>query len=192
MPRRTTPCFAPRSAARSGRQRGLTLIETCMACSIAATLLGTAIPSYRDLVERKTLEARATELAQDLQFARTQAVSLNQSLRISFQQRAEGSCYVIHTGAATACSCGPSGPAVCLAGAQAFKSAWLPAAGAVQVRTTAGAGSAVFDGTRGTVSPTFTARMEDRQGRAVHQVVNLMGRARACSPEGRLSSYKAC
>ena len=40
---------------------------------------------------------------------------------------------------------------------------------------------------KGTVTPTATLRVEARDGRAIHQVVNLLGRVRSCSPQGRIA-----
>jgi type IV fimbrial biogenesis protein FimT len=174
------------------RQLGLTMVELCTTCTVAATLVGTAVPSYRDWVERKALEGRAFELGTDLQLARSEAVSRNTSLRMSFASDAQGSCYVVHTGAANACSCLGDAPAVCSGGAQAVRSAYLPARAGVRVQPAGAATSVLFDAVRGTVTPTLTVQLTDQRGRAIHQVVNVMGRVRACSPHGRVPGVKAC
>jgi len=172
------------------RQRGLTLVELCTTCALAAVLVGTVAPSYRSLIMRKALEGRSTELAADLQFARTEAVSRNVGVRVSFRANASGSCYTVHTGAANACSCGDSAPVACSAGAVAIKSVHLPANGPVRLQ--ANVNSMLFDPLRGTVTPTGTLRLTDTQGRAIHHVVNVMGRARACSPGGQVPGVRAC
>jgi type IV fimbrial biogenesis protein FimT len=171
------------------RQRGLTLVELCTTCALAAVLVGTAAPSYRNLITRKALEGRSTELAADLQFARTEAVSRNVGVRVSFRADASGSCYAVHTGAANACSCG-GGATTCSAGAIAIKSVHLPASGPVRLQ--ANVNSMLFDPLRGTVTPTGTLRLTDTQGRAIHQVVNVMGRARTCSPGGQVPGLRSC
>ena len=176
-------------ATNRSRQRGLTLVELCATCAVAAVLVSTTIPSYKSLITRKALEGRSTELAADLQFARTEAVSRNTGVRVSFRSDAGGSCYTVHTGAANACSCG-SEAASCSAGAVAIKSVQLPAAGPVRLQ--ANVGSMLFDPLRGTVTPTGTIRLIDRQGRAIHQVVNVMGRVRTCSPGGQVPGLRAC
>lgn len=172
------------------RQCGLTLIELCATCAVAAVLVGTAIPSYQSLITRKALEGRSTELAADLQFARTEAVSRNVGVRVSFRSDSSGTCYTVHTGATSACSCAGSAPATCSAGAVAIKSVHLPATGPVRLQ--ANVGSMLFDPLRGTVTPTGTIRLIDRQGRAIHQVVNVMGRVRACSPGAQVPGLRAC
>jgi type IV fimbrial biogenesis protein FimT len=52
--------------------------------------------------------------------------------------------------------------------------------------------SVVFDASRGTSTPTGTFRVVGRDARAVHLVVNIMGRVRACTPTPGLSGYPAC
>jgi type IV fimbrial biogenesis protein FimT len=52
--------------------------------------------------------------------------------------------------------------------------------------------SLVFEPTRGTVTPTATLRVEGARA-AVHQVVNIMGRIRSCTPDAAaMPGYKAC
>jgi type IV fimbrial biogenesis protein FimT len=172
------------------RQRGLTLVELCATCAVVAVLVGTALPSYQSLITRKALEGRSTELATDLQLARTEAVSRNVGVRVSFRSDPSGSCYTVHTGPANACSCTGDAPATCAAGATAVKSVHLPASGPVRLQ--ANVGSMMFDPVRGTVTPTATIRLVDRQNRAIHHVVNVMGRARTCSPGAQVPGVRSC
>jgi len=53
-------------------------------------------------------------------------------------------------------------------------------------------GSIVFDPLHGTGTPTGTLRLTGRDGRAIHHVVNVMGRVRSCSPAGAVPGYRAC
>jgi type IV fimbrial biogenesis protein FimT len=62
--------------------------------------------------------------------------------------------------------------------------------GMVQVRSASK--SLTFDPVKGTVTPTATLRVEARDGRAIHQIVNLLGRVRSCSPQGRIAAESAC
>ena len=43
----------------------------------------------------------------------------------------------------------------------------------------------------GTSTPTGTLRLVDSRGRAVHHVVNVMGRVRSCTPAG-VPGWRAC
>jgi type IV fimbrial biogenesis protein FimT len=52
--------------------------------------------------------------------------------------------------------------------------------------------SILFDSAKGTSTPTGTLRLMGKDQRAVHLVVNIMGRVRSCSPDSAVPGYKAC
>lgn len=171
-------------------QRGISLIEAATTLAVAAILAGAAVPSYRGLVSHTALEGRSHELATDLQWVRSEAVSRGQGLRIGFESGGGAGCYVIHTGPAGACSCAGEGPALCSSGAEPVKTVRPDANGAVRLQ--ANVASMRFDPVRGTTSPAGTVRLIDREGRAIHHVVNIMGRARSCSPQAGVAGYRPC
>jgi type IV fimbrial biogenesis protein FimT len=103
---------------------------------------------------------------------------------------ADGSCYVLHTGAADLCTCQPVGPAQCVGGAQEIRTVVLPDAD--RVRLQANVGSMLFDPLHGTSTPTGTLRVLGTGARAVHHIVNIMGRVRSCSPQAAMPGYRAC
>jgi type IV fimbrial biogenesis protein FimT len=177
-------------ATQQTTQRGLSLIEVAIVLAVTAVLAGTAAPSLAEFIGTRRLDAAATQLATDIQFVRTDAVARNQPVRLSFFNAAEGSCYVIHTGAAAQCNCAAAGPAVCSGGAVQLKTVQLPTRDRVSVQ--ANAGSVLFDPLHGTASPTATVRVLGANSRAVHHVVNVMGRVRSCSPLNTMPGYAAC
>jgi type IV fimbrial biogenesis protein FimT len=179
----------PQLAVAPRRVRGLSLVETLIAMSVAALTLGVALPGFDSVRERRHLEGVASQLETDLQFARSLAVAQHRSLRISFGSDAAGSCYVVHSGAADDCRCSADGP-VCTAGAEAERHVHLGPD--VPVTLNANVRSMLFDAVRGTVTPTGTVRVVGRDGRAVHQVVSVMGRVRSCAPAPGLPGYRAC
>ena len=61
-----------------------------------------------------------------------------------------------------------------------------------QVSLLANVGSVLFDPLHGTISPTGTLRLVGTDARAVHHVVNIMGRVRSCSPQAAIPGYRAC
>jgi type IV fimbrial biogenesis protein FimT len=170
-------------------QRGLSLIEVTVVVAVTVVLAGAAAPSLSDFIGTR-LEAAATQLATDIQFVRTDAVARNQPVRLSFFNRADGSCYVIHTGAAAQCSCAASGPAVCSGGALQLKTVQLAARDRVSLQ--ANTASVLFDPLHGTSSPTATLRVSGSNGRAIHHIVNVMGRVRSCAPLNTMPGYAAC
>ena len=170
--------------------RGLSLVESLMTMAIVAIATGATLPGFKQALEQRRLEGAAAQLHTDLQLARSEAVARNRTLRLSFGSSANGSCYVVHTGTAASCSCSDSGVPVCTAGAEAMRSVHFAADGRVQVQSNVA--SMVLDPAKGTVSPTGTVRVRGADGRAVHMVVNIMGRARNCSPGSAMPGYPAC
>lgn len=172
------------------RQRGITLVETTIAASIVAIVVGTAAPSFHGLLARRALDGTAAQLAMDLHYARSEAVARNHALRISFQNDVSGSCYVIHTGSPGECSCDGSPAAHCIGGAQEIKATHLPASS--RVRLSSNVGSMLFHPVRGTTSPAGTLRLMGSHGTEIRHVVNMMGRTRSCSPQGTVKGYPVC
>lgn len=172
------------------RQQGLSLVESLIALAIAAVATGASLPGFQQALEQRRLEGAAAQLHTDLQLARSEAVAQNRTLRISFKQDAGASCYIVHTGNANGCVCSADGAPICTAGVQALRSVHFPAGAGVQLQSNVG--SMVLDPSKGTVSPTGTLRLTGAEGRAVHVVVNIMGRARKCSPGAALPGYVAC
>lgn len=80
------------------RERGVTLLELLVGVAILAMLVAIAAPSLHDWIVRQRVKAIATELVTDLQLARTESISRNQIIRISFDSSAAATCYTVHTG----------------------------------------------------------------------------------------------
>jgi len=179
-----------RQPATRRAQAGITLVETTVVTSVLAILTGLAAPSFDGAIQRRHLEGAAAQLETDIHYTRMLAVARNAPLRISFESTAGGSCYVIHTGAANQCGCAADGSAVCQGDAQAERSVRFEAGGAVSLRSNAR--SVLLDPVKGTSTPTATMQLTARNGVAIHQVMNIMGRVRSCSPAPALSGYRRC
>ncbi|HEY9063830.1 MAG TPA: GspH/FimT family pseudopilin [Burkholderiaceae bacterium] len=172
-------------------QRGITLIEACITLAVLATVAASAAPGMRGLIDARRLAGAATQLGYDLQFARGAAIARNQRVRFSVQTSVAGSCYVIHTGAAGQCDCHRGdGPAVCGSDAQELRTVRLSSADRVAMQSNVA--SILFDPLHGTSTPTGTLRLVGADGREVRQIVNVLGRVRACSPQGSVPGYRAC
>ena len=175
---------------RTRRQRGLTLVEAAITVAVAAVLVGAVAPSFQASIERRRVEGAAAQLETDLQFARSLAVARNQSLRVSFSESGNASCYVIHTGNAGDCVCGSEGPATCSNGAQSLRTVQFGTA--TRTRVQSNSRSMLFDPQKGTVTPTGTIEVAGAGGASLHEVVNIMGRVRSCSPGSAMPGYRAC
>ena len=171
-------------------QRGITLIEACIVLAVTAIVAGSAAPSMQSLIDARRLEGAATQLATDIQFVRSEAVARNEALRLSVHAAPAGSCYVIHTGNADQCGCADAGPAQCSGDAQQIKTVTI--ATAERVALQANVASVLFDPLHGTSTPTGTLRVTGANGRAIHHVINVMGRVRSCSPQAAVPGYRAC
>jgi type IV fimbrial biogenesis protein FimT len=177
-------------SSRPARQRGVSMVEAATVLAVIAVVAGTAAPSLQAVVDARRLDAAATQLATDIRFTRTETVARNEALRLSVRPVAGGTCYVVHTGAADACTCAPTGAAVCSGAANALRTVFLN--GTERVALQANVGSILFDPVHGTSSPTGTLRVIGTRDRAIHHIVNVMGRVRSCSPAGAVPGYRAC
>ena len=100
-----------------GKQRGVTMIEACITLAIAGILAGSALPSFKESLDKRRVEGLSSEVGTDLRYARSEAVARNTGVRVSFYQ----GCYVVHTGSRADCQCDGQGPAVCTGDAVALK-----------------------------------------------------------------------
>ena len=171
-------------------QRGVTLVEACIVMAVLAIVATSAAPGMQGLIDTRRLDGAATQLATDIHYVRSEAVARNQPVRLSFYSSPDASCYVAHSGLSAQCSCAAAGPALCSGGAEQIKTVVLPAAQRLSLQ--ANVGSVLFDPLHGTSTPTGTLRVLGAQGRAVHHVINVMGRVRSCSPMNTMPGYRAC
>jgi type IV fimbrial biogenesis protein FimT len=174
------------------KQAGTTLVESLVTLAVVGVTVGAAIPSFVELADRQRLQSLVAQVETDLFHARSLAVDRNQVLRISFDGLSAPGCYVLHTGTTAAqCRCSTTEPAeaVCTGAAQALRVTKL---GSEQrLSLAANVGAMAFEPSRGTVTPAGTVRMLSASGERVNLVVNIMGRARACSPNGA-AGWPAC
>ena len=171
-------------------KRGMSLVEAMCCLAICACLLGAAVPGFAELRMRQQLRLSASQLAADINLARASAMSQGKPIRLTWRSSATGTCYMVHSGSPSHCSCDAAGSAVCDAGAALLRGEFLPIAN--HVALSAATSSILFDAQKGTVTPTATFKLADTRGRAIHQVVNIMGRLRSCSPGAEVPGMRAC
>jgi type IV fimbrial biogenesis protein FimT len=171
-------------------QRGVTLVEASAVLGVAAVLAASGVPGFGSMLERRQIDGASAELTADLQLIRSEAVSRNQNLTISFGQTPSGrGCYVIHTGPAAACTCGDTGPAQCIAGADEIKTVRDANA---RTRLHANVDHMTYESTRGTTTPGGSIYVTGAGGQTLRHVVSMMGRVRTCSPDGSLPRQQRC
>ncbi|NVZ08365.1 GspH/FimT family pseudopilin [Allochromatium humboldtianum] len=168
---------------RAARLRGVTLLELLIVVTILALLLGIALPSAQDLIERNRLKAAAHALAEDLQWTRSEAIKRNRVL--GFSVDTEHWCYGV-TDRPTGCDCRltPDSEEAC------------------RIKRVLGE---TFPGTRITSTLSLT-RFEPRRATAINGsltlsspsgaeirvVLSRLGRVRFCTPNAGLPGYDAC
>jgi type IV fimbrial biogenesis protein FimT len=171
--------------------RGMTLIELMVVLAVMALLLCAALPSFSTVLENRRLDRAVMAVATGVQQGRAWALAGNQTVRMQWAQDTGGSCYVLFSGAAGACTCASDGRGACGEGGDGVLSAagWRGAQGLI---VGANVSSLVFDPVHGSSAPAATLRVATAQGRAVHHVVNSMGSGRSCSPLGSVAGYPVC
>lgn len=176
-------------ATRSARgQRGATLVEACAVLAIVSIVLGSALPGVDSLRQRHHLQGVAAQLETDLHLARSQAVAMNRTVRLSFAGSGANACYAIHTGGATDCSCstGACSGDGSLLGLRRLE-------GKLPLALSSNAASLAFSAHYGTVTPTATMRVQNAEGDEIRLVVNITGRVRSCTPSRSLRAFQpAC
>lgn len=169
--------------------QGVTLVETLCVASLVATTIGLAAPNFSAWRNQQALTAAAAQLETDIQYARSQAVATNTVVRLTALVENGASCYVLHSGPQGSCSCDPNEGATCTGPEEIWGQSTFPAKSAVQL--TSRSVSVAFDPEHGTVTPATTFKLHADDGKTLHQVVNIMGRVRTCSPD-HAQGVKAC
>lgn len=176
----------------SAAQHGVSLIEALCVLSIASVVIGSAVPGLDSARQKAQLQAVAAQVGTDVQFAKSQASALNRTVTLTLREADGATCYIVHTGPAANCACSvrAADTATCGGTSELLRAVGFAPSDPAQVRSATR--SLTFDPVRGTVTPTATLRIEARDGRAVHQVVNLLGRVRTCTPQGRVAGERSC
>lgn len=176
---------------------GFTLIELIVAVAIAAILATLAVPSFTSFFAKKRVEGLISELATDLQYARSEAIARNTLVQVTLGTN----CYVIHalptaaTAASTSTSCTQASASPAISGVTELKTVQLATGRPESLSPTNG--SIVFDPVRGTatISSAGTITATSSIGSwDLRANITAVGRVNICSPAGtgNVSGYSAC
>jgi prepilin-type N-terminal cleavage/methylation domain len=185
----SSPAFAQRAPFRP--QSGFSLAEVLTVLSVLTVLTGIALPQFEGWLQTRRLEAHAAELAGDIQYLRSEAVSRNSKMHLRFGTDSQGTCYLLHSGSVGDCSCSSAGTAHCTSASSAsLKVVGLSAE--TGVRLEANVTSMLFDPVHGTTTPAGSVNLVASNGKSIRHVINIMGRTRICSPGGNTGGYAVC
>ena len=150
------------------RECGFTIVELMITLVVVGILAVLAIPAFGDQLARRRLEGAATDMSVDLQYARTQAVSIRGQVRVRTTSTAT---YVIDDSS----------------GAPVYKSVTLPTGISVTNGVTI-----TYDQLRGMANASSLALASAQTSATMQVDVNVMGRVSLCSPGGSLKGYTTC
>lgn len=174
--------------ATSGRRPslGLTLIELLVVVALLGIIASLAAPSFTDYIGRKRVEGFASELASDLQYARSEAVSRNTAVRVVFTS-ATAYTIQVETPLPSALTCTASGTVATIKTQTLTNGVTLTGSGGGALPT-----CFAFEPVRG--SAPANGIVEATLGSARLRLgVGSSGRVQTCLPSGSvLSGYGAC
>ncbi len=164
--------------------QGLTLIEVLVAIAIVAVLMRLAAPSFTESIARGRLEGTVVTLANDLHYARSEALRRRSNVTLAVGNDANGNFYRI------------TDPAAPLAN-QELKKVYLPDAvtlsgvGLDNVSLTA-APAVVFEGLRGTTAAVSLVGWSTQTSARLRVTANALGRLAVCTTSSNMGSYPTC
>ncbi len=203
-------------------RRGFTLIELLVGLAVVAVIATLAVPSFRDMIEMQRLRGTNAQLVTDLQFARSEAVSRQDVVGVTFRNtEPEMTCYVIYACRGTpfgtcSCNCAASEGLRCAAPIQELRTVQLssdlrvridpvsipssPSSAATVVRfDPVNGGMAAESMGPGGVAEPGTAEawfktwlQRDSSQPALRTMINVAGRPSVCTPGGLVSGVTPC
>lgn len=189
--------------------RAFTLVELMIVVALIGIVITLAAPSFRDMILKQRLRGISAQLATDLAFARSEAVSRGVLVGVSAQVNGAMSCYIINTRtslAAPLCDCTAAAGSRCTDAAQTteIRTVQIPADMAVVVGVPAPqAASFTFDPrTGGMKLAALDVGVYDASGfmldaaidaaRKLRTSIGVSGRVAVCTPAGSQMGGPPC
>ncbi len=198
------PAFKLLAQGRSrvvSRHRGFSLIEVMMSVVLLAIGAALALPSYRDMVEKRQVTNGAEQLASFINTAQGVAMKTNEIVTVSYARDDDDEWCVGAISGETPCDCTQTNTAAadyCQIGAQPFLIHQGHAGDRDLMHAMVGDGAYAFDPVRGLFQDlddalTLELRSQNEQFR-LNLVVNSTGRVTLCSAnaEHAVPGYQVC
>jgi Tfp pilus assembly protein FimT len=173
------------------------MIELMIAVAIIAIVATLAAPSFRGLLAKKRIEGVASELSTDLQYARTEAVSRNAAVRVTFGS----GCYLLTAqpdGSSPSSTCSQTSNPTLGAGAVSIKQVQLQSGASASLSPNDSLTYIEFDPVRGiasfsTGSGSGSVNINSSVGSwQLRANVTVVGSMTLCTPGGTVMGYVSC
>ena len=183
------------------RHRGFTLVEMMISTLLVAISATLALPSYRDMVEKRQLTNSAEQLASFVNSVQSISARSNQIVTVSYSRTANDDWCIGAVVGATACDCNQTNVSAsdfCAIDAQPFLLNESLSGGSDLVYAISGDGSYAFDPIRGlfvdTVDALTMGLRSNNQAFRLNLEVNNTGRVTLCSDDSShaIPGYDVC
>ena len=201
MIRRTLSIRSTGTSPTHSRSRGFSVVEVLMSVVLLSIGMALAIPSYRDMVEKRQVTNGAEQLASFVNTAQGIAMKTNQVVTVSYSRSADDDWCVGATSGNTACDCTQTNAEAadyCQIASQPFILNNGHAGDLELMHAMNGDGSYAFDPVRGLLldlddSLTVELRSPSDDFR-LNMVVNSSGRVILCSDgsDHAVPGYQTC
>lgn len=187
---------------------GFTVIELMISLAVLAIITSLALPSYRNILEKRQVTSGAEQIGAFLSLAQLESVKRNQFVAVNYQDDAGNWCLVMRAGddpsVGVACDCNDPDPESADACTlddgylRVFNSSSLNYPDVLQSATIGGDGTIVYDPVRGLVQDAETVSMElqsEDSSYALDVAVTVTGRVKICSNNAAdkdVPGYKEC
>lgn len=180
----------------SGRPSGFTLLEMLITVALVVLLVSLAAPSIRELLAVQRLQNVHAALVTDLQFVRSEAPRVRQSMLFAVSGDAQTTCYIAYTPAlgGGGCDCLRPPGSACQGAFREYRSVQIPKSSGISLAASSGSTNiATFEHTDGTSSPgDFRIDITSNVRGALRVTVNTAGRVSSCSPDGSIKQVPRC
>lgn len=183
------------------RSRGFSIVELMMSVLLVAIGMALALPSYRDMVEKRQVTNAAEQLAAFVNSAQGVAMKTNRVVTVSYDRNDVDDWCIGAAAGAAACDCGetdPAQPDFCEIGSQPFVLNNHHAGNLQVMHAMNGDGAYSFDPVRGfmvDLDDGLTAELRSPNGDfRLNLMVNGTGRVILCSEDSShaIPGYELC